>query len=588
MNTRVAVPTFRSAGARDGEGRCRVRALGSVREMGLCSAAVVASGGMTGSSIGNANATACATLVDEWIRCGVRHAVVAPGSRSTPMALALAARDELQIHVVHDERVAAFVALGIGLDGVPAVLLCTSGTAAVNFHPAVVEAGLSEVPMIVATADRPPELRGIGSPQTIDQVELYGRSVRWFHDAAVSDEADPAGWRLLAQRVFSTAETGPVHVNLPFREPLVGEPGEMPEPIGPPLPIPRGYAVNGPLDVGLDQQRGVVVAGGRHGLDVADIAAFAERTGWPVLAAPESGCRELPNAITAFDSLLRHQDFADAHAAEVVVRFGRAPASKVLSQWVMKSGAPVIQVGGPGVINPDRNVAVTCQIDELSALNGAEGTPWLARWRHANESAERAITEALDEAPLSEPGVARAIATALPPEVDLVVASSMPVRDLEWFGGAAARAHANRGANGIDGVLSTALGRALTGRPVVVLVGDIAFVHDSNALVALAGRGVDLRVVVVDNGGGGIFSFLPQATSLTEERFEQLFGTPHGTDIVALAKAHGVSARTVDSIDELTSAVTSAGPSVTRVVTDRVENVKLHDLINQAVASVQR
>ncbi len=518
----------------------------------------------------------------------MRHAVVAPGSRSTPMALALAVRDELQLHVVHDERVAAFVALGIGLDGVPAVLLCTSGTAGVNFHPAVVEAGLSEVPMIVATADRPPELRGIGAPQTIDQLELYGRSVRWFHDAAVPDEADPAAWRSLAQRVFSTAEAGPVHLNLPFREPLVGDPGELPEPIGPPLPIPRGYAVTGPLDAALDRQRGVIVAGGRHGLDVAEIAAFAERTGWPVLASPESGCRALSNAVTAFDSLLRHRDFADAHAPQIVVRFGRAPASKVLAQWIVTSGAPVIQVGGPGVIDPDRNVTVTCQMDELSPLTGADGTPWLARWRHANEMAERAISVALEEVPLSEPGVARALATALPADARLVVASSMPVRDLEWFGGPMAQAHANRGANGIDGVISTALGRALTGTPTVVLVGDIAFVHDSNALVALTRRSADLRIVVIDNGGGGIFSFLPQAAGLPEERFEQLFGTPHGTDIVALAEAHGVAARTARSLDELTESVTSPGPSVTRVATDRAENVKLHDLINQAVATVQR
>jgi 2-succinyl-5-enolpyruvyl-6-hydroxy-3-cyclohexene-1-carboxylate synthase len=543
---------------------------------------------MTGSPIGNANATACATLVDEWIRCGVRHAVVAPGSRSTPMAIALAERDELAVHVVHDERVAAFVALGLGLDGVPAVLLCTSGTAAVNFHPAVVEAGLSEVPMIVATADRPPELRGIGSPQTIDQLELYGRSVRWFHDAQVPDEADPAGWRPLAQRVFSTAETGPVHLNLPFREPLVGVVGDLPEPIGPPLPVPRAYAVNGPLDAEYDRQRGVIVAGGRHGLDVADIAAFAERTGWPILASPESGCRSLDQSVTAFDSLLRHQAFADAHAPEIVVRFGRAPASKMLSQWLVKSGAPVLQVGGPGVIDPERNVAMRCTLAELEPLQGAAGTPWLARWRHADERAEAALTEALQEAPLSEPGVARTVATALPADAELVVASSMPVRDLEWFGGAAARGHANRGANGIDGVISTALGRALAGTPTVVLLGDIAFAHDSNALVALASRAADLRVVVIDNGGGGIFSFLPQATSLTEERFEQLFGTPHGTDIEALAAAHGVPAQTVTTTEALVAAVQRPGPSVTRIVTDRVENVQLHDLLHRAVASVQR
>lgn len=548
----------------------------------------VSSSHMTGSPVGNANATACATLVDEWVRCGVRHAVIAPGSRSTPVAIALSSRSELTLHVVHDERVAAFVALGIGLDGVPAVLVCTSGTAAVNFHPAVVEAGLSDVPMIVTTADRPPELRGIGSPQTIDQIELYGRSVRWFHDAVVPDDADPLGWRPLAQRLYSTAETGPVHLNLPFREPLVGAVGVLPDPIGPPLPIPRGYAVNGPLGAEFDRQRGVIVAGGRHGHAVADIAALATRLGWPVLATPDSGCRELAHAVTAFDPLLRHREFADAHAPEIVVRFGRSPASKVLSQWIVRSGAPVFQLGGPGVVDPERNVVARCTLDELAPITGAAGTPWLARWRHAEERAQSAIDAALDELPLNEPGVARTIAGALSADAEMVVASSMPVRDLEWFGGPSARAHANRGANGIDGVMSTALGRALTGTPTVVLVGDIAFVHDSNALVALRQRDADLRIVVIDNGGGGIFSFLPQASELSRERFEQLFGTPHGTDVEALARAHGIEARTVSNGHELVAAVKMPGPSVTRVVTDRAENVKVHDLLNEAVAMVQR
>lgn len=535
--------------------------------------------------IGSANATACATYVDEWVRCGVRHAVIAPGSRSTPLAIALAERDDLAIHVVHDERTAAFVALGLGLDGVPAVLVCTSGTAAVNFHPAVVEAGLSDVPMIVCTADRPPELRGIGSPQTIDQLELYGRSVRWFHDAPPPDEADPTSWRPLAQRVFATAEAGPVHLNLPFREPLVGEVADIPEPIGPPLPVPRGIASNGPVPPELDRQRGVIVAGGRAGVDPAAVASLAERLGWPILADPMSGLRDMPNSVTSFDSLLRHREFADAHAPELIVRIGRAPASKVLSQWTVRSGAPLLQVGGPGVVDPERNLAAHCTLDDLAPLGGAAETPWMARWRHADERADRAIAGLIAETGLSEPATARTIAEALPADAELVVASSMPVRDLEWFGGRRARAHSNRGANGIDGVTSTALGRALSGRPTVVLLGDIAFVHDANALVALARRGADLRIVVVDNGGGGIFSFLPQAGSLSPDRFEQLFGTPHGTDVAALAAAHGVPARTVATSEELAAAVESPGPALVRVVTDRAENVRLHDRLHAAVAA---
>jgi 2-succinyl-5-enolpyruvyl-6-hydroxy-3-cyclohexene-1-carboxylate synthase len=540
--------------------------------------------GDRGTDIADANATACATLVDEWVRCGVRHAVVAPGSRSTPMAIAFAERPELAIHVVHDERSAAFVALGLGLDGVPAVLLCTSGTAAANFHPAVVEAGLSEVPMIVATADRPPELRGVGAPQTIDQIELFGRSVRWFHDATPPDDADPAAWRPLAQRLFSTAESGPVHLNLPFREPLVGEVGGVPEPIGPPLPVPRGRVSNGPVGPEHDHQRGVIVAGGRSGVAVDDIAALADRLGWPVLADPLSPARRLPQAVSAFDSILRHEEFARAHAPSVVVRVGRPPASKVLSQWIRACEAPVLQVGGPGVIDPDHNVAAVCTLADLDPLGGAAGTPWLARWRHAGERADAAIDAVLGAWPLTEPTVARTLATHLPADAELVVSSSMPVRDLEWFGGPRARAHANRGANGIDGVVSTALGRALTGVTTFVLIGDIALVHDTNALVAVARREVDLRIVVIDNGGGGIFSFLPQATALAPERFEQLFGTPHGTDLEALAAAHGVGTTSARTAAELVAAMVDPGPHLVRVVSDRSTNVAIHDRLNGAVA----
>jgi 2-succinyl-5-enolpyruvyl-6-hydroxy-3-cyclohexene-1-carboxylate synthase len=530
-------------------------------------------------------ATFCATLVDEWIRLGVRHAVVAPGSRSTPFALALAGRDEVALHVVHDERVAAFVALGLGLDGVPAVVLCTSGTAAANLHPAVVEAGLSDVPMLVVTADRPPELRDVGAPQTIDQTHLFGRSVRWFHDPGVADPAASSTWRSLAARAFAFAATGPVHLNLPFRDPLVGEPGELP----PASPRRVGGGVvrraTEQLDM-FDRQRGVIVAGGRSGVDPVEVAALAAATGWPVLADPTSGARAGDGVVTAFDAILRHAGFAADHVPDVVVRIGRPPASKVLAQWIARSGAGVVQVGGPGVIDPDHDVVVTCAIDDLAGFAGATGTPWAARWRHAESRAQAAIDAVLAERPgLSEPGVARTVAVALPDDVDLVVASSMPVRDLEWYGGPRARAHANRGANGIDGVVSTALGRALAGRAAAVLVGDIAFVHDANALVALARRRADLRVVVVDNDGGGIFSFLPQADTLPAVRFEQLFGTPHGTDVVQLATAHGIGARTVETAADLADALQRPGPWVVRIRTDRAENVRLHAELNAAVGA---
>ena len=528
-------------------------------------------------TIAAANATFTATLVDEWVRCGVRHAVVAPGSRSTPITLALAERPELALHVVHDERVAGFVALGIGLaTGVPAVLACTSGTAAANFHPTVAEASLSAVPMMVATADRPPELRGVGAPQTIDQLDLYGRMVRWHTDAAPPDDSDPAGWRPLAQRAFTAAEHGPVHINLPFREPLVGTPGPLPEPIGDPVRVPRTLVSSGPLPERLDRPRGVIVAGGQAGVAPDDVAALAARLGWPILADPTSGLRSAPNAVTAFDSLLRHAGFATAQVPDVVVRVGRPPASKVLAQWIVGAGVPVVQVGGPGPIDPDHNVAAWATLADLEHLTGAPDGDWSASWQAADTAAEEVFDALVSRGEVSEPAVARTVAAALPAGTGLFVSSSMPIRDLEWFGGPAARAGSNRGANGIDGVMATALGAALTGRPTAVLIGDIAFLHDSNALIAAGQFGADLRVVVVDNGGGGIFSFLPQAATLPIDQFERLFGTPHRTDLVALAGAHGVPAATVTTLDAVATAVQTPGPSVTRVVTDRTLNVATH------------
>ena len=532
-------------------------------------------------------ATFCATLVDEWIELGVRHAVVAPGSRSTPMALAIADRVELAVHVVHDERAAAFVALGLGLDGSPALLLCTSGTAAANFFPAVVEAGLSEVPMIVLTADRPEELRGVGAPQTIDQIELYGDHVRWFRDPGVPEIAGLDGWRDLAGATRGHAASGPVQLNLPFREPLLGRPGELPPRRARPE-VPVAARQTDAVPESFDQHRGVILAGGRSGVAPAEIAALHAATQWPIIADPMSGVRHLDGVVTTADALLRHAPFAADHAPDVVVRIGRPSTSKVLARWAARDGAVVVQVGGPGRIDPDHNVSAVCDMASLldAAPAGATGTTWMARWMHAERRASAAIDEAMAATDLTEPAVARVVAEHLPDDAVLTVASSMPVRDLEWFGGRRAVAHANRGANGIDGVTSTALGRALGGGPSFVLIGDLAFVHDANALVALADRGTDLRIVVVDNDGGGIFSFLPQADLLSPGRFEELFGTPLGVDVEMLARAHRIPSTTVTTADQLRRQLVEPGPWMCRVASDRTRNVETHRAINAAVAAV--
>ncbi|MGB9347819.1 MAG: 2-succinyl-5-enolpyruvyl-6-hydroxy-3-cyclohexene-1-carboxylic-acid synthase [Ilumatobacteraceae bacterium] len=534
-------------------------------------------------------ATFCATLVDEWIRLGVTQAVVAPGSRSTPMALALTERDEIGVHVVHDERSAAFVALGIGLDGDPALLLCTSGTAAANFAPAVVEAGLSEVPMIVLTADRPEELRGVGAPQTIDQVDLYGRHAVWSRDPGVPELAEASLWRELAVDAWAHAQGGPVQLNLAFREPLVGTAGPLPEVVERPVPAPASRRFDA-VPSGLDCGRGVILVGGRSGVDPAEILALQHATGWPLIADPISTVRPLGGAITSADSILRHEAFASTHLPDAIVRVGRPAASKVLAQWTARAtanGAVLVQVGGPGVIDPDHDVSAVCSLDAVrSVIGSGRSDGWLEAWTEADRRADGAIVRMLDELDeLTEPGVARTLADHLPADAELTVSSSMPVRDLEWFGGPSASAHANRGANGIDGVVSTALGRALAGSTSFVLVGDLAFVHDSSALIALHGRDADLRIVVVDNDGGGIFSFLPQATALDHDRFELLFGTPLGVDVVALATAHGLEARTVQAVDELIGQLSQPGPWVCVVPTDRRHNVEVHARLHAAASS---
>jgi len=544
-------------------------------------------------------ATFCATLIDEWVSLGVQHAVVAPGSRSTPMAVALTARTDIHTHVFHDERSAAFAALGIGLHGMPAILLCTSGTAAAHFHAAVIEAHQSSVPMLVCTADRPPELRDVGAPQTIDQIKLYGSAVRWFHDPGVAEWTTSSSWRALAAHAFTKATTswpGPVHINLPFREPLLGNAAE--------LPLRSAAATDAPRSMAAIDDDGVeAVAGrlrGRCGVLVAGrgcgspdaVRQLAQRLGWPVLADARSGVRHFTDvAVAAADRLLRSDTFAEAHRPVVVVRLGELPASKVINQWLSATGAEHIAVSAhPAWFDPDAVVSMHVLADPsrlCRRLSAAVDRPydsrWLAGWIAAETAAQQRIDEILSGPELDEPLVARAIASLLPSPANLVVSSSMPIRDVEWFGivPAGVTVQSNRGANGIDGVLATAIGIGLaTGRTTGLLIGDVAFLHDSSSLTGLVRRDVDLRIVVVDNDGGGIFNFLPQAAALDDDRFERLFGTPHGADIVALAVAHGLPARSVKTLDDLREALSEPGPRVTRVETDRRRNVTVHQRLN--------
>jgi 2-succinyl-5-enolpyruvyl-6-hydroxy-3-cyclohexene-1-carboxylate synthase len=563
-------------------------------------------------------ATFCATVVDEWARAGVTDAVVCPGSRSTPMALALAADERLRVHVFIDERSAAFFALGIGLrTGVAAVVLTTSGTAAAELHPAVVEAHHAGVPLVVVTADRPPEAHGVGAAQTIEQDALYATAVRWRAAPGVPDAAAARSWRSLASRAVAEAggaggRPGPVHLNLAFREPLVGAPGPLPPGRDDGRPwhrvvVARRAAAAEPGELSdlarrLSGRSGVMVAGAGTG-DPGAVHRLAERVGWPVLADARSPARmPAPATVAAFDGLLRHRPFAERCRPEIVLRLGATPASRVLAEWVASSGAEQVAVERDGTwFDPDRttDTLVVAEPDDLcAALADQKPEPAPDSWRRAWGKAESAAQEAIKAVlarhrEATEPGVARALVSCLPAGAALMVASSMPIRDVEWYGPArpGLAVMANRGANGIDGTLSTMLGVAAAahGRPTIGLVGDLAFLHDAGALVTAAGRGLDAVIVVVDNKGGGIFSFLPQATMVAAPLAERLFGTPHDVDLVALAAVHGVAASAIDRADQLAPAVRAGlgagGITVIVARTERVANVAVHDEIHAAVAT---
>jgi 2-succinyl-5-enolpyruvyl-6-hydroxy-3-cyclohexene-1-carboxylate synthase len=558
-----------------------------------------------------------ATLVDEWVRHGITDACLAPGSRSAPIALALAGDDRIRLHVLLDERSAAFFALGLARgSGRPAPLLCTSGTAAANFHPAVLEAHHGRVPMIVCTADRPPELRDAGAGQTVDQLHLYGNAVRWFHDAGVPTDRAGVGaeWRALASRAVAEAAgapAGPVHLNLPFREPLVptGEPlvdapgrsDDRPWTAhAPGVRAPSVEMLDALAHLVADRPRGLVVAGWGAGVRPTTLLRFADVAGWPVLADPISNLR-VPGTVSTYDPLLRISGFADDHRPDVVLRIGAPTTNKVAVQWLAPDVDQVLVDPDDAWLDPHHAVSGRMVADPellLGALADAVDVmvdeEWVGRWRGADETARAAIDGLVDG--WSEPfegRIARDVVAATPADASLVLASSMPVRDVESF--AVAREgvtfHANRGANGIDGFVSTAFGIAsAVEAPTVALLGDLCFLHDSNGLLGAADRAVDATLVVVDNDGGGIFSFLPPADS--PEHFETLFGTPQAVDVGALARVHGLAVDEVDAAAAVGPAIQASlatgGVRIVRVRTDRARNVTRHREVWAAVADSLR
>jgi 2-succinyl-5-enolpyruvyl-6-hydroxy-3-cyclohexene-1-carboxylate synthase len=550
-----------------------------------------------------------AALVDEWARAGVTDAVIAPGSRSAPLALALARDVRIRVHVVLDERSAAFRALGIGLaTGRPAVVCCTSGTAAANLHPAVIEASHARVPLLVGTADRPPELRDTGAGQTIDQTHLYGGAVRWFCEPGPpADEPDAgATWRALASRAVAEASgppAGPVHLNLAFREPLlpsgaslVDAPGR-----GDGEPWTRSTTGTRPPSAGdvarvaalvRANPRGLLVAGWGSGVAQETAQRFATAAGWPVLADPISQLRTGTHAVSTYEALVRAPGFAGARRPDLVVRIGAALTSKVATAWLDPSVPQALVDPFGDWLDPHHAASERYAVDPdelLRAVTDELGAPrhsdWLDDWQRTEAVARATIDELLDasDGPF-EGRIARDLGAALPDGSALVVASSIPVRALEWCmaprGGL--RVLANRGANGIDGFLSTVVGiaGASTTTATVGLCGDLCFLHDVNGLL---GAKSPATFVVIDNDGGGIFSYLPPA-ELPE--FEALFATPHGLDLVEVARAHGAQAERIDDAGKLVEAVLAPAdrPRVFVVPVDRRASVDHHRALWDAVS----
>jgi 2-succinyl-5-enolpyruvyl-6-hydroxy-3-cyclohexene-1-carboxylate synthase len=573
-------------------------------------------------------------FVDELARCGLREVCTSPGSRSTPLVLSLVRDVRLRSTSHIDERCGGFFALGLAkATGLPVALACTSGTAAANYLPAVIEAREARVPLLVLTADRPPELRDVGAGQTIDQIKLYGGAVKWFQE--VDDQpATPERirWlRGLACRAFWTAlegRPGPVHLNFSLREPLVlseplpaEEPSGAGRPGGRPWVARHGTKGSGPFvhELGGELERrprGVIVAGRaeRDPALGAAVAAFAERAGLPLLAEPTSGARRGPAAIAHYDALLRDSAFGAALHPELVLRVGDVPTSKPLRQWLGGLGAETLQIafdpenawqdpaGAVAALLPDDPRTALASLSE--GLPAAPATGWLERWKRADGAAAEAIARVLDEplgdggelseprgggaAELSEPLVAAALGARLPAEATLVVASSMPIRDVETFFPVRPdppRVLSNRGANGIDGTVSTAFGVAAAGGPVVLLIGDVALAHDVGGLLAARRLGLPLAIVLLDNGGGGIFDFLPVAGE--GDAFEQHVATPHGLDFAHAAALYGLAHEPVATAGELNSALgrALAGERATliHVRTDRARNVALHRRVWEAV-----
>lgn len=543
-------------------------------------------------------------LVETLVRCGVRRAVVSPGSRSTPLTLALAAHPGIEAIPVLDERSAGFFALGLAkLALQPVALVCTSGTAAANFFPAVIEAHESGVPLLVLTADRPPELRACASGQTIDQQKLFGGYVNFHHELAVPEASDERLRYLRQTTAHAVARSlkparGAVHLNVPFRDPLapLADDGAT---------AARAAAIDWDMffshlapapAVLLDCElprivpdvHGAIVVGPSQPAEVegfvSAVAEIARRLGWPVLADGLSPLRNhaarVRHLVTTYDVVLRNENAAERLKPEAVLCLGGWPTSKVLRGWLEASAAP-IWLATERADNRDalhgRTRPLPISLPALAARLpvAADANGYQRMWARYELKARAALDERLRAtAGLFEPKAAWLLAQHLPAGTPLFIANSMPIRDVEYVwpaGDRAVRPFCNRGANGIDGTLSSALGVAhAAGKPAVLLTGDLALLHDTNGFLLRGKFRGALTVVLINNHGGGIFEHLPIAQF--EPPFEEFFATPQDADFAKLAAAYGVEhvvVRDWAHFTELIAALPASGIRILELRTDR-------------------
>jgi 2-succinyl-5-enolpyruvyl-6-hydroxy-3-cyclohexene-1-carboxylate synthase len=575
-------------------------------------------------------------FVDELARCGMRAACTSPGSRSAPLVLSLARERRLRCFSHVDERCAGFFALGLAKSsGLPVAVACTSGTAVAELAPAAIEAREARVPLLLLSADRPAELRENGAGQSIDQLKIFGDAAKWFVEVELADAGEQQlRWvRTLACRAYWRAlegRPGVVHLNFPLREPLVGD-FELPQDasaragghpyVRRPAPPPPQARLRELDELAASAARGVLVAG-RHerGTPLADAAsAFARAAGWPLLADPLSGARRGEAAIAHYDALLRDQRLRASLAPDLVVRVGDLPVSKPLRTWLSELDADVRQLAldpesawqdPASVLSDSFALEPAAALARLIETDGGEPRAWpavdgdwLARWRSADELAAGAMLGALGDESLSEPLVARELGVLLPARATLFVASSMPVRDIETFWPARAdppRVLCNRGANGIDGTVSAAFGAAAAQAqdPVVLLIGDVALAHDIGGLIAARRLGLKLTIVLLDNGGGGIFDFLPlarapmalapDASAPEQDLYTAHVATPTGLDFADAARLYGLAHERPADLPSFRAALERAlaaeSSSIVEVRTQREQNVTLHARVWREVA----